>query len=181
VTLLSREGEALPASELSFHESLKASEELLARFDSGELSQAAFAGEAAAILSSVSGARGFLVTLLTGEFRASDEPAEKLVEALNEAGPVVCDLLAKNLVMSSAMAVAHERELNHEGAAGSKRVFARTAKLVRSLASDEMKARLEAMWLALTQGSGEYSQFLKRWQYDEEQLEHVRTAVREFV
>lgn len=171
----------MPASELSFHESLAASEELLARFDSGQLSQAALASEAGAILSSVSGARGFLVTLLTGEFRVSDEPAEKLVEALEEAGLVVSDLLVKNLVMSSAMAVAHERELNHQAAAGSKRVFARTAKLVRSLASDQMKARLQAMWLTLTQGSGEYSQFLKRWQYDEEQLERVRTAIREFV
>ncbi|HEY9868913.1 MAG TPA: hypothetical protein V6D08_07085 [Candidatus Obscuribacterales bacterium] len=171
----------MPASELSFHESLRASEELLSRFDNGQLGKAAFAGEAAAILSSVSGARGFLVTLLTGEFRAADEPAEELVEALRGAGAVVCDLLAKNLVMSSAMAVAHERELNYEAAAGSKRVFARTARLVQSLEIDEMRARLEAMWLALTQGSGEYSPFLKRWQYDEEQLEQVRTAMRAFV
>lgn len=163
--------------ELSFEESLSESEKLLARLDARELADGETSQEVGAIVGTVSGARGFLVTLLTGEFRSSDEPSLALLAGLSSARPVVCDLLAKNLVMSTTMAITHVRNGNDELADGSRRVFARTAKLVSLLDSDEMKERLEQMWLSVTQERGDYVSFLKRWKYDDEQLEQAAAAL----
>ena len=164
--------------ELTFEEALAESERLLSRLDESELAGSTVRQEIGSIVGTVSGARGFLVTLLTGEYGASDQPGEVLLEGLSAAAPVVCDLLAKNLVMSTAMAVTHERNGEGEMADGSRRVFIRTSKLVTMLDSDEMRKRIEEMWLSVTEGRGQYLSFLKRWKYDDEQLEKVAASLK---
>jgi hypothetical protein len=163
--------------DLSFEEALAESEQLLARLDASDLAGGAARQEIGSIIGTVSGARGFLVTLLTGEFRSSDQPGEALLEELSSAASVVCDLLAKNLVMSTAMALTHERNGHSEMADGSRRVFTRTTKLVTMLDGEEMSKRIEQMWLSVTQSRGEYVSFLQRWKYDDEQLEKVAAAL----
>lgn len=163
--------------ELSFEEALSESEQLLARLDAHELVDREASREVGSIVGTVSGARGFLVILLTGEFQSSDEPSEALLEGLSSARPVVCDLLAKNVVMSTTMALTHERNGDGDMADGSRRVFARTAKLVAMMGSEAMRDRLEQMWLSVTQQRGDYVSFLKRWKYDDEQLEKAAAAL----
>jgi hypothetical protein len=129
------------------------------------------------LVSTVSGARGFLVSFLTGGSKLADEPPNYVIEALKSAPLVVCDLLAKNLVMSSTMAVTHRRNEDADNEQGSMSVQRRTTKLVQLMDTPEMAARLEEMRKSVVEGSGPYTDFLDRWHYDEEQLGCARRAL----
>jgi len=173
----SESGTGSRARTFSFPEAIKAADELLSQLERLELTDAEAEQQLASMVASAEGARGFFVTYLTGRFSLSDNPPALLVRVLRQAPDLVCDLLAKNLVMSSTMALTHERNQDLESAQRSLTVCRRAQTLVGALARTEMDSRLAEMWRSVTEGRGEYTDFLKRWQYDEEQLARARQAL----
>jgi hypothetical protein len=167
----------MSAVEMSFEQSLRETERLLSDLSDGNVEPASAAETVGKLVSSVSGARGFLVSFLTGNFVLADEPPQYIVDALKTAPSVVSDLLAKNLVMSSTMALTHRRNDDSGMERGSLTVERRTTRLVQLLDMPEMHERMQQMLESVTERKGPYVEFLTRWQYDEEQLGCAQRAL----
>jgi hypothetical protein len=88
----------------------------------------------------------------------------------------VVDLSARNLAMSTAMAMHHQRSGDAGQQAGSERVQLRCTELLRLLEPGAVKDRLETL-LEATVGRGEDVAFLDRWGYDAEQKAAIAEAV----
>jgi hypothetical protein len=88
----------------------------------------------------------------------------------------VVDLTVRNLAMSTAMAVHHQRTGDHEQQGKSERVTQRCNDLLQMLEPEDVKKRLETL-LAATKGEGDDVEFLARWGYDEQQKAAIAAAV----
>jgi uncharacterized protein (DUF1800 family) len=89
----------------------------------------------------------------------------------------VVDLTARNLAMSTAMALAHGRGGDSARQAGSERVQARSRELLRQLDPGQVKERLEALLSAARDGQGAEVAFLDRWGYDRDQRAAIAAAI----
>jgi hypothetical protein len=88
----------------------------------------------------------------------------------------VVDLTARNLAMSTAMALHHGRSGDTGQQGGSERVQLRCTELLRLLEPGAVKQRLETL-LEGTAGRGDDVAFLDRWGYDAEQKAAIGEAV----
>ena len=87
------------------------------------------------------------------------------------------DLTARNLAMSTAMALAHGRSGDRERQLASERVQARSRELLGQLEPLAVKGRLEVLLAAARDGVGDDVGFLERWGYDQEQRQAIAQAV----
>ena len=138
-------------------------------WEEGELSDEVLADRISDLLTSRDGARGFLVISLSSDSPLMDRLPEPLVLQLRAAGPIVIDLIVRNLSMSSAMALHHQREGDFEKQTLSERVATRSAELLRLMEPNEVKTRLEKMLKAASKEKGDDVAFLNRWGYDNDQ------------
>ena len=133
-----------------------------------ELSDEVLADRVSELLTSRDGARGFFVISLTSDSPLMDRLPEPLLLTLRTAGEIVIDLTVRNLAMSSAMALHHQRQEDIKQHAASKRITERCVGLLRLLEPSKVKKRLETL-LEATKGKGNDVTFLERWGYDNEQ------------
>lgn len=159
---------------LSFEEALRVSEELLQ--DLEEAPSDCLIEQLNELLSRQGSCRGFFVVLLTGESKLADQLPEYLLEALRKSSQVP-ELLVKNLVMSSTMELTHKRQGDLEKAAGSQLVAARSAAMISALKSDELRDKLIEMKSSIKLGTGVFADFLRRWSYDQEQLQRALAVI----
>ena len=124
------------------------------------------------------GPRGFFASLLTDERSVADDAPAFLLNALQQVPEITAELLTKNLAMSSAMVVHHQRQQDESAIAGSQQVQQRCVKLIGLLKLDPLKQELNAL-VSSTQGSGAYTAFLQRWNYDEDQRAAIQQIVDE--
>jgi len=150
---------------------------MLRLWDAGEVSDEVLAGQVSTLVSNRDGARGFFVIALAGESALMDRLPDSLIRALRGAGEQVVDLTARNLAMSTAMALNHARD-GHEGQEqGSLRVQDRCMELLRQLDSAGVESRLSGLLAAARDGDGEDVAFLDRWGYDPEQRQAIAGAI----
>lgn len=173
----------------AFQEALDESARLFDRLAGGEADEKEGRNAVRDLLVSREMARGFFVSLLAGEWQFADQPEPWLIEILRERGDVVAEILVKNVVMSAATAVQHEREGRSEFAERSRRVTQRSGNLITLINSDQIRHESQRMLAAIERNRWSSSQsmetdqlddFLKRWQYDNEQLLHAAEAVRPY-
>jgi lysyl-tRNA synthetase class II len=88
----------------------------------------------------------------------------------------VVDLTVKNLAMSTAMCVLHNRNQEANLLDGSLRVQSRSLDLLRQLDSKLVKVRLEKLLSGL-EGHGDDQQFLEKWGYDAEQRNNIKEII----
>ena len=167
--------DASPA--LPFADAIEQAGQWLAAWESGELSDEVLADQVAHLVNSRDGARGFFVVSLSSDSALMDRPPEPLVLQLREAGEGVVDLTVRNLAMSTAMALHHQRSGDATQQARSERVRDRSAELLRQLDPNLVKERLEVLLQAAGQASGPDLEFLDRWGYDPEQRRAISEAV----
>ncbi|MFM7550975.1 MAG: hypothetical protein ACKO8I_19345, partial [Cyanobacteriota bacterium] len=105
-----------------------------------------------------------------------DRLPDPLVGQLRLAGEGVVDLTARNLAMSTAMTLHHQRSADPEQQARSERVRARCTELLLLLEPEAVKGRLETL-LQATQGLGDDVAFLDRWGYDPQQRQAIADAI----
>lgn len=164
-------------STMSFEDALRESEELLCDFEEhGDKEELLLKLDA--ILSSVASCRGFFVCFLTGDSMLAEQPPAFLLEALQKSEQVP-ELLAKNLVMSTTMKITHERTGSLINAEASEMVARRTKQLIRLLKSDQIRSKLIEMRSSIRMKAGVFADFLRRWNYDDEQLAAASTAIEE--
>ena len=162
--------------EPTFQQAMEITAQWLQLWEHGELSDEVLADRVAELVASRDGARGFFVVSLAGDSPLMDRLPDPLVLALRTAGEGVVDLSARNLAMSTAMALHHQRQGDAGQQAGSERVQLRCTELLRLLEPAQVKERLETL-LAATGGSGADVAFLERWGYDAPQKAAIAEAV----
>ncbi|MFY8149957.1 MAG: hypothetical protein ACOVNL_12180 [Prochlorococcaceae cyanobacterium] len=163
--------------EPSFPQAMEITAQWLGLWESGELSDEVLADRIAELVASRDGARGFFVVSLAGDCPLMDRLPEPVVLQLRAAGAEVVDLTARNLAMSTAMAVHHGRGGDSDQQAASERVTARCLELLRLLEPGAVKQRLETLLQAARDGQGEEVAFLERWGYDQEQKQAIRRSI----
>jgi hypothetical protein len=162
---------------MTFEEAIAYTETLLSR---QELEDGQLEIEIAKLVQTQNGARGFFVCFLTGEWQLADAPSPEIIRALQSAPEAIAELLVKNLVMSTAMAIDHQRVDNTAQAQGSDRVARRTALLIAKLDLLEVRTIAKKIRESAIFNTGEYVAFLEKWGYDAEQkqaIAHVLTHV----
>jgi hypothetical protein len=168
---------AAAAAPLGFAQAIEITGRWLAAWEAGELSEEVLADRVAQLVASRDGARGFFVVALAGDSPLLDRLPEPLLLQLRRAGAPLIDLTARNLAMSSAMAVAHGRGGDRQQRAGSERVQARATELLRQLEPGGVRQRLETLLAAARDQQGEDVAFLERWGYDAEQRQGIVAAI----
>lgn len=153
---------------LTFQEAIATSSEWIRLWDAEELSDDVLADYVAGLIRHKDGARGFFVASLTDESPLMDRLPEPLVFNLRLAGKDVVDLITRNLAMSTAMVLQHEKNKNQELLDGSLRVKSRSKELLKVLEPNLVKERLDSML------RGEDDEFFDRWGYDLSQRAEIR-------
>ena len=161
----------------TFQQAMEITAQWLQLWENGELSDEVLADRVAELVSSRDGARGFFVVSLAGDGPLMDRLPEPLVAQLAAAGSGVVDLSVRNLAMSTAMALHHQRAGDTSQQAASERVAARCTELLRLLPGAAVKARLETLLAAAAQDQGDDVSFLERWGYDAKQKAAIAAAV----
>ena len=162
--------------EPTFQQAMEITAQWLALWDNGELSDEVLGDRVAELVVSRDGARGFFVVSLAGDSPLMDRLPDPVVLALRQTGAGVVDLTARNLAMSTAMALHHQRNADPGQQAGSERVQLRCTELLRLLEPELVKQRLETL-LEATAGRGDDVAFLDRWGYDADQKRAIVEAV----
>ncbi|MEB3355024.1 MAG: hypothetical protein VKM34_12475 [Cyanobacteriota bacterium] len=165
-----------PLREPTFQQAMDITVQWLALWENGELSDEVLADRVAELVVSRDGGRGFFVVSLAGDCPLMDRLPDPLVAQLRLAGEGVVDLTARNLAMSTAMTLHHQRSADPEQQARSERVRARCTELLRLLEPEAVKGRLETL-LQATQGQGDDVAFLDRWGYDPQQRQAIADAI----
>jgi hypothetical protein len=164
-------------AEPTFQQAMEITAQWLGLWENGELSDEVLADRVAELVASRDGARGFFVVSLAGDCPLMDRLPEPLVLQLRQAGNGVVDLSARNLAMSTAMALHHRRAGDGGQQAASDRVAARCTELLRLLEPAAVKTRLESLLAAARDGQGDDGAFLDRWGYDAEQRAAIAAAI----
>ena len=163
--------------EPTFQQAMEITAQWLQLWEHGELSDEVLADRVAELVASRDGGRGFFVVSLAGDCPLMDRLPEPLVIQLRAAGQGVVDLTARNLAMSTAMAVHHGRAGDASQQAASERVSGRCTELLRQLEPQAVKQRLETLLAAARDGTGEDVAFLERWGYDAGQRATIAAAI----
>lgn len=126
-----------------------------------------------ALVQSANGSRGFFVTYLTCDDGVADNPSSGIIEGLKSSPALVSELLVKNIAMSTAMKITHQRSNDLEMAESSQKVTQRTKKLVNLCQLQEVSTKMAEMKATIVNGVGVYDDFLSRWGYDNEQKQSI--------
>ena len=159
---------------MTFEEAISYTENLLKRSDVEELQ---LESEISTLVQTSNGARGFFVCFLTGEWQLADNPSSGIIKALQSEPNEIAELLVKNLAMSTAMAIVHQRAGNSEQAQGSNRVAKRTALLIKKVDLVEVRTIASQMQNSANTNTGEYVSFLEKWGYDVEQKQAIANVL----
>ncbi len=161
---------------LNFEKSINASIVWCNAWERGEISDEVIAEHVNALINSQDGARAFFAVSLSSDCPLMDRLPEAFVIQLRSHGEIVVDLIIKNLAMSSAMALHHERHSNKKQKAGSERIKSRCIDLLRLLEPNSVKNNLGILQNSIT-GDGAYKAFLDKWNYDQEQREAIQESI----
>lgn len=167
--------ELLAKENISFPEAIAFTESLLENLKN--LNDTELKEAIVSLVKTENGARGFFVTDLTNDFSLADSPPKEVIEGLKTSPKIVSELLVKNVAMSTAMAITHRRNNDEEMAKNSQRVTKRCLNLIKELKLDMITEKFTILKANIIKGEGEYQEFLKRWNYDEEQKKAILNVI----
>ncbi len=142
-----------------------------------ELSDEVLADRVAELLINKDGARGFFAISLTSNCPLMDRLPETLIVQLRAAGETVVDLTVRNMAMSTAMAIHHQRQRDFEQQSKSERITTRSIEILRLLEPSKVKIRLEILLQATEHKKGTDVAFLDKWGYDNEQKQAISSKI----
>lgn len=170
------------ATDMSFEAAIELMHQLLTRLAHASPDDStAISNSLCQLIQTKRGARGFFVGYLTSANPIADQPHPLIIEALQSKSGIVADLIVKNLAMSSAMTIVHQRQGNLENLKGAKQVQERTQNLIVALKIQEIAEHMNAMLSSLNENAGVYQSFFKQQNYDVEQLEAIRLVFKTFM
>ena len=165
------------AASISFPQAIAATQYLINQIEAEKLEEEEIETQITALVSSKPGARGFFVAYLTSELSLADNPSVGVLNALKSSPDLVGELLVKNIAMSTAMTITHQRNNDPENSRNSATVARRSINLAKQLDLDLITEELNQLHQTLTTGEGSYQEFLNKWGYDAEQKEMISKAI----
>ncbi len=163
---------SVPAN-IKFDAAINLTQIFLTKLKSDELTGDKILEFVSQLVQTPNGARGFFVTYLTAPDPICDEPHPEIITALQNHPEVAAELLVKNLAMSTAQQLYHQRRTDREMAASSAMVAARTTKIMQQLDLPQIQVMCQELVASDLTGTGVYTEFLTRWGYDEEQKNSI--------
>jgi hypothetical protein len=170
----------VPAN-IKFDEAIDLTQAFSIQLKKNELTPSEIQDFVSALVKTANGARGFFVTYLTAPDPSFDEPRSEIIAALQSNPDVIADLLVKNLAMSTAQHLYHQRRNDLEMIASSATVAARTTKIIQQVNLDRIRDLCRELINTIRTSSGSYLDFLTRWGYDEEQKNAIDRVVSQIV
>ena len=98
----------------TFEQSINASLIWCNAWENGQLSDEVLADRVSDLLETETGARGFFVISLSSDCPLMDRLPDPFLMELRGRGELIVDLTTRNMAMSTAMAISHERDNNEE-------------------------------------------------------------------
>ena len=160
----------------SFEETINASFIWCEAWESGELSDEVLADRVGDLLKSETGLRGFFAFCLASDCPLLDRLPDTMIFLFREVGESLVDITVKNLAMSTAMKVHHQRNSDENQRIGAERVVLRCIDLLRLLDATLVKKRLELLLKGI-KGQDSDVQFLDKWNYDDEQKNEIAQSI----
>jgi hypothetical protein len=167
---------SVPAN-IKFDEAIELTQTFLTQLKKNELTSSQIQDFVSALVQTANGARGFFVTYLTARDPICDEPQPEIVAALQANPEIAADLLVKNIAMSTAQQLYHQRREDSEMATSSATVAARTTKIIQQLNLPQIQEMCRDLVATIQTGAGIYTDFLSRWGYDDEQKRSISQAI----
>jgi hypothetical protein len=165
------------SADIRFDEAINLTQEFLTQLKDNKLAASEIQDFVTKLVATSNGARGFFVTYLTAPDPICDEPRSEIVAALGTHPEITTDLLVKNIAMSTAQQLYHQRREDSDMAASSATVAARTIKIVQQLNLPQIQIMCRDLVDTINNGNGTYSDFLTRWGYDDEQKQSIAQVV----
>ena len=169
----------LASETITFAEAIAFTQSLLDKIDT--LEEVEKEKAIASLVKTENGARGFFVTYLTDERSFAALPSPGIVNGLKSAPEIVSELLVKNVAMSTAMAITHQRNNNAEMAQKSEQVTERSVNLIKQLQLNLTTDKFKKLQNTIDSGEGEYQQFLQRWGYYDRQKQTIKKIIEQLV
>lgn len=142
----------------------------------GEISDEVFAERAGELIATKDGARGFFVVSLSSDSPLIDRLTDVLILKLRLGGELIVDLVVRNLAMSTAMFIHHQKTLNSNYEIKSETIKNRCIEILRVLEPLLVKKRIERLYSGI-EGKGEDVNFLKKWGYNDEQKMAIKESL----
>ncbi len=169
----------IPA-QIKFDEAIDLTQSFLTQLKKNELTSSEIQDFVSALVQTANGARGFFVTYLTARDPICDQATPEIIAALQAHPDITAELLVKNMVMSTAQQLYHQRRNDLEMMAASATVAARTTKIMQQLNLPQIQDMCRELVSTIRTGTGSYREFLTRWGYDDEQQNSIDQIASQF-
>jgi hypothetical protein len=166
---------------IKFDAAIDLTQVFLTQLTKNELTSAQILDFVSALIQTANGARGFFVTYLTSPDPICDEPQPEIIAAIAAHPEIAADLLVKNIAMSTAQQLYHQRRDDSKMLASSATVAARTTKMIQALNLPQIQAMFRELVSTIQTGAGSYTEFLTRWGYDDEQKQSIDRIVSQLI
>ena len=166
---------------IKFDAAIDLTQVFLTQLKKQELTSAQVLDFVSALIQTANGARGFFVTYLTSPDPICDEPQPEIITAIATHPEIAADLLVKNIAMSTAQQLYHQRRNDSEMMASSATVAARTTKMIEALNLPQIQTLCRELVSTIQTGTGSYTEFLTRWGYDDEQKQSIDRVVSQLI
>ena len=168
-------------AKIKFDAAIDLTQSFLTQLNKNELTSGQILEFVSALIQTSNGARGFFVTYLTAKDPICDEPQPEIITAISAHPDIAADLLVKNIAMSTAQQLYHQRRSDSEMMSSSATVAARTTKIIKQLNLPQIQEMCRELVSTITTGAGSYTEFLTRWGYDDEQKQSIYRIVSELI
>jgi hypothetical protein len=162
---------------MTFEAAIAASQSLLNQMEQNQLPETELEAIVSELVNTANGVRGFFVTYLTDARPFADTPTPAVIQALQSSPDTVTEFVVKNLAMSTAMEITHQRNGNSELEQQSAQVRDRSTTLIKLMNCDRLRTEAQELHQSIVAASGNYAGFLKKWGYDAEQQQAIATRL----
>jgi hypothetical protein len=167
--------------QIKFDEAIDLTQSFLTQLKQNQLTSSQILDFVSELIQTANGARGFFVTYLTAPDPICDAPQPEIIAAIAAHPEIAADLLVKNVAMSTAQQLYHQRQNNAEMVSSSATVAARTTKIIHQLNLPQIQNMCRELVDTIDTGSGSYAEFLTRWGYDDEQKQSIGQVVSQLI
>ena len=169
------EKKAINLKETSFTQAINISAQWCKEWEEELLSEEVLADRVAELIKTKNGLRGFFAYALSDQdCYLLDKLPFSFIFKLQEIGISVVEIVVKNLIMSSAQIIVHDRENNLEYKANSENISERCKGILRLL---ETKLVTKTINRVLHDLDNQGNSFDKSKKYDEKQKEFIKSQI----
>jgi hypothetical protein len=169
------EKKTINLKEASFTQAINISAQWCKEWEEDLLSEEVLSDRIAELIKTKNGLRGFFAYALSDrDCFLLDKLPFSLIFKLNERGDSVVEIIVKNLIMSTAQVIIHQRENNHEYEMASENIADRCKGLLRLLETKSVTKTINEIMKDLDKMGNSFDDSTK---YDAEQKDFIKKQI----